>query len=168
MNPLKIAGQVVATGALLAFIGYFGSTNSPAYQYFGPDEAMLKISVSHASQRKDACRKRTPEELAKLPPNMRVAQECSRERVPVLLELEFDGKTLLSKLQAPSGLSNDGSATFYHFDRIPAGRHTLALRMRDSARTEGFDYAEEHTIDIAPHDVVVVHFLREEQRFEIK
>lgn len=168
MNPLKIAGQVVVAGAVMAVIGYFGSAKSPAYEHLAPDEATLKVAVSHASQRKEACHKRSAEELAKLPPNMRTSQQCSRERVPVLLEVDLDGKTVISKLQAPSGLSRDGASTFYQALRIPAGTHTLGLRMRDSARAEGFDYAEEHRVDVNAHDLVVVQFLREEQRFRIE
>jgi hypothetical protein len=168
MNPLKIAGQIAVAGAVMAVIGHFGSAHSPAYEYFGPQEAMLKVSVSHASERKEACHKRTPEELAKLPPNMRSAQQCSRERVPVLLEVDLDGKMVISKLQAPNGLSKDGASTFYQALRVPAGTHKLELRMRDSARSEGFDYVEEHTIEVKPQDLVVVHFLREEQRFKIE
>lgn len=168
INPLKLAGQVLVAAVVMAFIGTFGSSNAPAYRYFEPDQAMLKISVSHASQRKDACHKRSAEELAKLAPNMRAAQQCSRERVPVLLEADLDGKPLLSQLRQPSGLSKDGSSTFYHFFRIPAGTHTLVLRMRESARTEGFDYVEEHTLDIHPLSLLVVNFSREDQGFTIR
>ncbi len=168
VNPLKLAGQVLVAGLVMAFIGTFGSSNAPAYRYFGPDEAMLKISVTHASQRKDPCHKRSAEELAKLPPNMRAAQQCSRERVPVLLEADFDGKPLLSRLRQPSGLSKDGASTFYHYFRIPAGAHTLTLRMRESARTEGFDYVDEYKLDVEPLGLAVVNFSREDQHFIIR
>ncbi len=168
MNPLKIAGQVAVAGVVMAFIGYFGSAHSPAYEVLEPQQAVLKVAVSHASERKEACHKRTPEELAKLPPNMRTAQQCSRERVPVLLEVDLDGTSVMSKLQAPSGLSKDGASTFYQVLRIPAGTHKLGLRMRDSGRAEGFDYIEEHTVEVKPQDLLVVQFLREEQRLKIE
>lgn len=168
MNPFKIVGQVAVAGAVMAVIGYFGSARSPAYEYLGANEAVLKVAISHASDRKEACVKRTPEELAKLPPNMRAAQQCTRERVPVLLEVDLDDKNVIAKLQAPSGLSRDGASTFYESVRLTAGTHRLSLRMRDSARTEGFDYIEEHTIEVKPQDLVVVQFMREEQRFRLE
>lgn len=167
-NPLKLVGQVGATGALMAFIAAFGSGHAPAYQYFQSGQAMLKVAVSHASQRKDGCRTRTKEELAKLPPNMRSAQDCSRERVPVLLEVDLDGKPVLSQTKNPSGLSRDGAATFYSIAHIPAGSHTLTLRMRESGRADGFDFIEEHKVDVKSLDILVVEFSREEQRFILR
>ena len=38
-----------------------------------PGEALVKLSFQHAGQRKEACRERSAEELAKLAPNMRAA-----------------------------------------------------------------------------------------------
>ncbi len=167
MNP-KLLVSIVPTAALMAFLGYFGSAHSPAYEYFDPSGAMLKVSISHASQRKEACVRRTPEEMAKLPPNMRVAQNCSRERSPVVLEVDLDGQPLMRETESPTGLSKDGRTTFYHRYRIPAGEHVLSIRMRDSIRSEGFDYVQEETVSIAPADLVVVQFLSEEQRFVVR
>jgi hypothetical protein len=61
---------------LRPFIGYFAT--SPKYRQIPDDVALIKLSISHLGDRE--CRKRTPEELAKLPPNMRAPMDCPRER----------------------------------------------------------------------------------------
>jgi hypothetical protein len=61
---------------LRPFIGYFATL--PKYRQIPDDVALIKLSISHLGDRE--CRKRTPEELAKLPPNMRAPMECPRER----------------------------------------------------------------------------------------
>ena len=43
------------------------------------DEQLLKLSLSHAGARKEACHQRSAEELAKLAPNMRAPSVCPRE-----------------------------------------------------------------------------------------
>ena len=67
------------------------------------DQALLKLSFTHAGQLVQECRRRTPEELAKLPPNMRAPLDCARERSPVTCELALDGQLLAQRI-APSGL----------------------------------------------------------------
>lgn len=73
---LRYLLQALLYGAFIAVLGYFST--SPAYRHLPPDQALVKLSFTHAAQRKGECRTRTPEELAKLPPNMRIAQDCPR------------------------------------------------------------------------------------------
>lgn len=166
MTPVQIAGQIVATGALLATVAYFAS--APGYRYFGPQESLVKVSIIHASQRREACRQRTKEELEALPPNMRAARQCSRERVPLLVEVDVDGKRALTTVAKPAGLASDLSATVYQLFRVPAGGHRIAVRMRDSARTEGYDYAAEQALDLKPHQVLIVDFDADAQAFRFR
>ena len=67
IKPAAIVGQVILYGAFAAFIGYFAT--NPRYQHIGPDRALLKLSFAHFGDRD--CRKRTAEELEKMPRNMR-------------------------------------------------------------------------------------------------
>jgi len=67
--PVRYAIQAVLYGAFAAFVGYFST--APTYDHLAPGEALVRLSFSHAAQRKEPCRERTPEELAKLAPNMR-------------------------------------------------------------------------------------------------
>ena len=118
-------------------------SNSPTHYYLEINQAEVKLAFKHAAKRKEKCRKRTRKELAKLAPNMRRAQECTRERSLLLVELLLDGNLLAKKSFTPPGLHNDGSAYVYAKFPVPIGSHHLSIRMRDSNRDEGFDYTEE-------------------------
>lgn len=109
MNPLRLVGQAVIAAAVMTGIGYF--SQAPAYQYFPPDHALIKLSLSHASQRLEPCRERTAEELAKLPPNMRRKMDCSRERVPTLVQLDVDGKRVFEGGGSPPVCPRTGPAS---------------------------------------------------------
>ena len=166
MTPLQIGGQIAATAALLAVVCYLAS--GPGYRYFGPEEALVKLSITHATQRREACHRRTKEELEKLPPNMRAANQCSRERVPMELAIEVDGKRVMAATAQPAGLSKDSAASVYRLFRVPAGRHTLAVRMRDSLRSEGYDFTAEQVVEMKPHAVLVVDFDDDAQAFRFR
>jgi hypothetical protein len=149
-------GQAVFYGLFVAFIGYFSV--APAYVHFPPDLALIKVSFSHAGQPKEECRVRTAEELAELPPNMRVAMLCGRERSPLLFELELNGKPLHRAELPPSGLSRDGSSTIYQRFPVPAGRYHLRARLKDSVRVPDFNYTKEADMIVVPGQVFVVDF----------
>lgn len=151
----RYLGQAVLYGAFALAIGFFST--SPAYTHLAPGQALLKLSFSHGAQRVGECRDRSDEELAKLPPNMRIRQDCPRERAPVIVELELDGARLFRESLPPSGLSRDGSASVYRRFVVPAGTHRVAARLSDNAKGE-FNYSGEKTVTLAPAQVVVVEF----------
>ncbi len=151
-----LLGQLIAFTLFAIGIGYF--SNSPSYTYHDPDLALIKLSFSHASQRKEECRRFSPEEIAKLAPNMRRPMDCPRERSPVYVELIVDNQTLLKKTYSPTGLANDGATSIYEKISIEPGQHQLTLRMRDSNRGEGFDYEKETLININPQQQFVIDF----------
>lgn len=153
---LRLAAQVALYVPLMALIGYFST--QPRFSVLGEGEALVRLSFIHAAERREPCRTRTAQELAKLPPNMRAAQECPRERSPVLVELELDGKVVLRREVPPSGLKRDGNATVYHRLAVPAGRHRLVARLRDRAG-EGFNYTKEETVELAPGSVLLIDFV---------
>ena len=152
---MKIVLQAVAYALFAAFIGYFSS--APAYRHLAPGRAVVKLSLSHAGERKQECRQRTPEELAKLAPNMRAQLDCPRERSDVRVELEMDGAVLARVEAAPSGLRRDLPSTVYRRLEVAAGRHTFRARLADTATGE-FRHHGEATIDLAPGRVLVVDF----------
>lgn len=143
--------------ALFAFgIGYFSM--APVYHYLESEQGLLRLSISHAGQIVGACRERSAEELAKLPPNMRALQECPRERSPVTVELELDGRLLHHEVALPSGLSRDGASTVYRRFPLRAGEHRLTVRLDDSARIPGFNYQHSELIQLRPAQVLVIDF----------
>jgi hypothetical protein len=147
--------QAVCYAAFIAVVGYFAT--SPPYVHLPAGEALVKLSFQHAGERKEPCRERTPEELAKLAPNMRAASVCTRERVPVEVEIEMDGKPLFAAVLPPSGLSRDGASTIYRRVAVPAGTHRVVAKMKD-APAPGFGHVAERTIDLKPGRVLVIDF----------
>jgi hypothetical protein len=151
--------QAVCYVAFIAVVGYFST--SPRYDYLPEGQALVKLSFQHAGERKEACRERSPEELAKLAPNMRAATVCPRERASVEVEIEMDGKPLFAVTAPPSGLSRDGASTVYRRIAVPAGSHRVLAKLKD-APTGGYGYVAEKTIDLAPGRVLVIDFDRKE------
>ena len=147
--------QAICYAAFIAVVGYFST--SPPYVHLPAGQALVKLSFQHAGQRKEACRERTAEELAKLAPNMRAASVCPRERAPVAVEVEMDGRPLFALTAPPAGLARDGASTVYRRIAIPAGRHTFVVRMKDTA-TGDFGYVRDRAIDVAPGRVLVIDF----------
>ncbi len=154
-QALRIAAQLALYVPLMALIGYFSS--NPHFSALGAGEALVRLSFIHAAERKEKCRERTPEELAKLAPNMRAALDCPRERADVVVELEIDGRVALRRTVPPTGLRKDGAAAVYHRLPVPAGRHRIVARLRDRPGG-GFDYAAETTLELAPGAALLIDF----------
>ena len=156
---LRYAGQAVLYALFAAAVGYFST--SPRYQHLQPGEALLRLSFSHSGKLKAECRRRTSEELAKLPANMRAPLDCPRERSPVIVRVELDGAELLHETFAPSGLSRDGASTGYRRAPIAAGRHRVRVQFNDDVRVSGFNYERDRVIDAAAGQVVLIDFAPE-------
>lgn len=130
----------------------------PAYRQIGPDEAVIKLSFTHGADRSAGCRRQTQEELAKLPPNMRRPLECPRGRRAVVTELEIDGRIVHAQSVPPTGLASDGPSQLYRRFAVPAGPHRIVARLRDSARTEGFDHEAARQVTLAPGQNFAIDF----------
>ncbi len=161
-QALRIAAQLALYVPLMALIGYF--SGQPRFSALGGDQALVRLSFIHAAERKEACRKRSPEELAKLAPNMRAALDCPRERANVVVELEIDGELALRREVPPTGLKKDGAAAVYHRLPVPAGRHRIVARLRDRPG-EGFDYTSEATLELAPGAALLIDFSKAQGGF---
>ena len=155
-EPRYIAGQIIAYTLFAICLGYF--SNSPSYTHVDPEMALIKLSFSHAGKHKEECRRLTPEEIAALAPNMRRPMDCPRERVPVHVELVLDGNTILRKSYAPTGLAHDGASSAYEKIVVKPGLHQLTVRLRDSNRKGGFDYANSTTINLVSRQQFVIDF----------
>ncbi|MGH6952991.1 MAG: hypothetical protein ACREGL_02345 [Alphaproteobacteria bacterium] len=163
---LRYAGQAGVYLLVAVAFGYL--SDSPSYTHFPPDQALITLSFSHGGKPAGPCRRLSADEIAKLPPNMRRPMDCPRERLPVRVELALDGAVLYRRVLAPSGLWGDGPARAYARFRVAPGPHRLGARLADSARTEGFDYAREGEITLAPRQNFVVDFRAETGGFLFK
>lgn len=156
MASWKYLLQALLYGAFIAFIGYFSV--APAYRHVDPQLAVIKLTFSHAAERREPCRKLSPKELAQLAPNMRRPMDCERERLPLLVEFEIDGELVFQTEEAPTGLWKDGPSTVYQKFPVQAGSHELVARLRDGRDTEGFDYERAASVELAPGQNFVVGF----------
>ena len=154
-RALQIAAQLALYVPLMALIGTFST--EPRFSTLGPDEALLRLSFIHAAERKEPCRERSAEELAKLAPNMRAALDCPRERAMLLVELEVDGQLALRREVPPAGVQRDGNATVYHRLPLAAGRHRIVARLRDRPG-EDFNFVGETTLELAPGAALLIDF----------
>lgn len=148
------AGQALLYAAFAAFIGYFAT--QPSYRQIADDIAIVKLSISHLGERE--CRKRSAEELEKLPRNMRAPLDCPRERSDIRVELDIDGQNVVSHVMTPTGLYKDGVSTMYRRLEVKAGPHTLAVRMQDDARKEGWRFTREERVELKPAQNLVIDF----------
>jgi len=156
MKALRAAAQLALYLPLMALLGYFST--EPRFSAIAAGDALVRVSLIHAAERRYPCRQRSAEELAKLAPNMRAAEECRRERSPVLVELEVDGKSYLRREVAPAGLHRDGNAALYVRLPLPAGRHRIAARLRDRPAGD-FNHQREETVELAPGQVLLIDFV---------
>ena len=167
MNSLvKIALQMLLYLAFGLAIGYFSVL--PSYRHAAPETAQIKLSLSHAARRVKPCIKLTPEQLAEVAANMRQAEKCERERLPLTVELEIDGEVRLHLVASPSGLWNDGPASIYERFEIEAGDHAITARLRDSNRNNGWDYTHSEDVSLEPGRYLAITFRRETGGFSFR
>lgn len=162
----RIVLQVVLFAAFAAVIAYLSA--SPSYEYASAELSTVKLSLSHAADRVEPCVQLTPQEVAKLAPNMRQAERCERERLPLTVELEIDGKLVLRVVAPPSGLWNDGPASVYERFEIAPGAHRITARLRDSSRAAGWDYFHSERVELQAARYFTVTFRPETGGFSFR
>ena len=155
-GPLAWAGQVVLYGAFALAIGVFSQW--PPYHHLAPDQALVKMSFVRVGKPVGDCRQLTEEELAKLPPNMRSPTVCPRERSPVTVQLAIDGRQVLDRSVAPTGLSRDGASAMYERVVVPAGERLISVRLSDDVRARDKPHLREERVKLVPGQVLVIDF----------
>ena len=157
LHHLAMGGVVT----LALCIGVAWLSASPTWQSVPENMALLRLSFTHSGDRNASCRNRTPEELAKLPPNMRQVQICDRRRPPIYVELEVDGTLIYAAESAPSGLAGSGPSRLYERLLLSAGSHDLTVRMRDNPATDAFDYFATRKVNLKPGQSFVIDFRKD-------
>ncbi len=148
--------QGVSYAVFMAGIAYFSVL--PVYEHVDPSKAVIKLAFNHAGELKEKCRRLTPEEIQKLAPNMRRQTQCGRERLPIEVELYLDDQLLYRASAPPSGLWGDGTSTVYQRFVVTPGSHLLTVRLRDSYRTDSFDFEHSERIELRARQNFVVGF----------
>jgi hypothetical protein len=160
---LQYAGQALFYMAFASAIGIFASW--PAYNQLSAGSAQIKLAFNHSGVRAEDCHRLTAQELSKLPSNKRKPNDCSRERVPIAVQLMIDDIVLYDAELLPSGLSRDGQARAYKKFIVAPGRHVVLARLRDSKRTDGFDYERKFEGELVPGQNFTIDFKAEQGGF---
>jgi hypothetical protein len=144
----RVLGQALVWVLLFAPVGLLSQW--PLHAPIPPGHGELKLSMAHLTDRLEPCRVLGEEERAALPPNMRVTEICERARASALIEILLDGQPLLSERVRPAGLYRDGRSYLHRVAILPAGRHSLELRLRDTPREDGYDREQQFILDLKP------------------
>lgn len=158
--------QILLYAAFAAVTGYLSI--APAYQYADPELAVIKLSLSHAADRVEECVQLTPDEINARAMKGESLNDCTRERLPLRVEVDVDGETVISVTAKPSGLWSDGPASVYERMGVAAGSHTIAVRLRDSARESGWDYEQTASVDLSPGRYFTITFRAANGGFEFR
>lgn len=153
-RPMQLAGQAVAWTLFAVVTGAFAQW--PVYSPLPPGHGELKLSMAHLTERVEPCVKYTSEEIAALPPNMRVPEKCPRARVHAVVQLLVDGEPLLDTAVRPVGLARGGRTYLQANWGLPAGAYALELRVRDTPREEGFDKVQHFALSLAAGESVLL------------
>ncbi|MCP4048998.1 MAG: hydrogenase iron-sulfur subunit, partial [Gammaproteobacteria bacterium] len=155
-HPLRPVGVALAWGLFAVVSVIF--TVWPRFSQLAEGNAIISLTFSHAGQRLEECRKRSQEELNKLPPNMRKPSDCPRERHAVRVSFSADDEMLYEQNLLPSGVWKDGESTIYNRIELPVGDYNFFVGMSDSGREEGFDYTGQTELTLTEGQHVVVEF----------
>lgn len=150
-----ILGTIVTT-VMIAATAFFSSW--PTYRALPEGVGVVTLSFSHGGARN--CRNRTESELAKLPPSLRKTEICERKRQPVYLEMDIDSESVYRASLPPSGIARDGPSRVYERFELPAGDYEIAVRLRDTSQTEGFDDVAVHRLSLSAGQSFVIDFRR--------
>ncbi|QWG21702.1 hypothetical protein KMZ93_17080 [Bradyrhizobium sediminis] len=163
MRLLRLAGQFAIIAALFAGVAWL--SDRPVYRQIPENSGIMMLTFVHGADRKGECRRLTPEEIAKLPPNMRRVLDCPRVRRSLYVELDIDGRRIYAADLPPTGIAGDGPSRVYQRFVMPAGKYDVAVRMRDTARADGFDHERRGTVDFAPSQMFVIDYRPESGEF---
>jgi hypothetical protein len=155
----QILTQAVLFAAFALFVHHFSS--APRYEYAPSDLATVKLSLSHAAERVTPCVQFTVEQIAAMPLDDRRPAKCERERLPLTVELEVDGEIVVQIEAIPLGLSKDGPGAVYERFYLQPGTHRMTARLRDTARTQGWDYTYSDDVELEAGRYLTVTFKAE-------
>ncbi|MBI4273910.1 MAG: hypothetical protein HY659_04355 [Rhizobiales bacterium] len=153
---LRLAGQFIIILALFGAVAAFA--NWPIYRQTPNGTGIVILSLVHGADRRAECRRLSPAEVAKLPPNMRRVMECPRGRRAIYVELDIGGRHLYRANLPPTGIAGDGPSRIYERFVLPAGEYDIVVRMRDTPRTDGFDHLREGRITLAVDQMIAIDF----------
>jgi hypothetical protein len=160
---LRLSGQLAVIVVLFAAVAWL--SDRPTYRQIPEGSAVMMLTFVHGADRRGECRRLSPEEIARLAPNMRRVQDCPRVRRPIYVELDVDGRNIYRASLPPTGIAGDGPSRAYQRFLLPAKTYDIAVRMRDTARTEGFDHERRASVELSPDQMFVIDYHAESGGF---
>ena len=151
---LSLIGQSIFYAIFCAIVYYYSF--QPPYHYLQPGQGEIKLAFKHVGQPIKACHKRTSAELRKLPPNMRKLNDCVRERSPLDITINLDGKELAHLVKEAPGIHNDGAVFVYSKFPVMMGEHHITVHMSDSVLEPDKLRRGEITVDMRAGQTLVV------------
>ncbi len=139
-----------------------------SYSFYSPESAALKVAFKHTGKRIAECSeadliKKEGERYRKLLKDTRQVQMnisklagCPRERYPVVVEIELDGKNILKKAYAPTGFKSDMSSYIYEEFMIEPGMHKLSARLYDKGPSAPPGFSLEETVEVKPSEIKLI------------
>ena len=116
--------QVVVAAALTA--GVAGLSRVP-WSAETRDHAVIRLAWRHRSALINACRRRTAEELARLPQHMRREEDCQRQLQPYRLEVHLDEALVRQDSVTARGARSDRPLSIFLELPVSQGRHALRV-----------------------------------------
>lgn len=124
MSGPRLVAAVAATAALLAALA--GLSQVPyAHEPAGGSE--LRLAWRARSAHRQACRRRSPEELARMPVHMRQELVCERQVAPYHLAVTLAGSTLVDRTIEAAGARADRPLYVYEEFALAPGTYDLRV-----------------------------------------
>lgn len=158
-------GQAAVYAVFVFLIGFFST--EPSYTRVPDGQATVKLSLRHTGQIIGECTMMSDEELQRLPPNMRQAKVCPRERSSIEVQFLMDGEEVYHQVVEPAGINKDGRAKLYHRFLIEAGEHEIITRLKDHRDLDDYNYQETTKVNLVSGGILVVDFDPDTKKFII-
>jgi len=122
------AGRLVAAAAVtVAALAGMAALSYVPYAQERAAGSELRLAWRARSARVEACRRRSPEELAQLPAHMRQELVCERGVAPYRLHVTLGDTTVVDRLVTAAGARAD--RPLYVFEELPLAPGTYVLRV---------------------------------------
>lgn len=169
-EPLSISGMVKAAVLLIVVAAPVYFLSDMSYSYYPADDGVLKIAFKHTGARVSDCEeadlikkegdryRQQLKDTRQVRMNIEKLAKCPRERHPVMIELFIDGKLVLDKSYAPTGLKKDMASYIYGEFPVTAGEHNFRMLLYDTGAKGAPAYALEATSVVKPREVKVIWF----------
>ncbi len=93
---------------------------------------------------------------------------CPRERHPVVVEVAIDGRKILDKSYAPTGLRKDMSSYIYEEFIIEPGKHSFTAKLYLSGPGAEPDYTLSGEAEVKPGNIALIRFDEQTERLVLE